>query len=160
MAIKESDLVTVTQSDFGSSDFVRVLDGSSSRKMTLSNFASSLSSPLQSLGFVTGDSTLFIRTVTSNHTALTTDRVILVDTSGGDKIVTLPNASDSSVYDSVTNKSLVYTIKKSTSDVNKVTIATSGSQTIDGFASYELLGPNLVGVTLISNGSNWFILNS
>jgi len=47
-------------------------------------------------------------------------------------------------------------IKKSEGGSNAVTVAASGSQTIDGVSSIVLESP-FAAVMLVSNGSNWLV---
>jgi len=87
-----------------------------------------------------------INTISSNtnaDSASSTDYIYLVS---GTTTLTLPTA--------VGNSNL-YTIKNSGSAT--ITIATTSSQKIDGASSYSISIQNF-SVTVISNGSNWFIV--
>lgn len=91
-----------------------------------------------------------VNTITSTpYTALTTDRIILVNIAGT-STVNLPTASG--------NKNLQYTIKKIYNDANAVTIDGNGSETIDGQTTY-LLGAVNDFVTIVSDGANWQIIS-
>lgn len=86
---------------------------------------------------------------TTNYTAGSTQsEYILVNSSVGAVTVTLPTATS--------NKN-AYSIKKTDSSANNVTAATTSSQTIDG-GSTAVLRVQYVSVTLISDGSNWFVI--
>ncbi len=89
--------------------------------------------------------------VTSAYTVLFSDEVVLCSTASGAYSVTLPSAATSNFR---------VIIKKTTTDANAVSIATTSSQTVDGKASdvVKLTAPN-DWVELISNGTNWNIVN-
>jgi len=85
-------------------------------------------------------------TATSNVTAV--DRqIVLGDASGGALTVTLPAVSDAQLV----------TVKKIDSSSNAVTIATPGSETIDGQGSIDLV-TQFSARELTSDGSNYFII--
>ena len=88
-------------------------------------------------------------TKTSAYTVTSTDDVILADTTSAAFSITLPTA--------VGIGGKVYTIKKINSGANIATVATTTSQTIDGQTSYSL-SAQYSGVSVISNGANWFII--
>ena len=90
-----------------------------------------------------------VTTKTANYTATTTDDVILCDTSSGSFTITLPT--------SVGNSGKVFHIKKISYN-NNVTVDTTSSQTIDGSLTQVITGSGLTSVSMVSNGSNWFIL--
>ena len=90
-----------------------------------------------------------ITTVSANTTLDSTYGTVLVDASGGAKTITLPTA--------VGIAGKIYSIKKTDSAENTVTIATTSSQTIDG-ATTLLLRIQHETVVLQSNGANWEIL--
>ena len=89
----------------------------------------------------------YLRNISSNYTAVDAD-FLLIDASSGAITITLPDPT------------LVarIIIKKVDSSVNAVTVATSGSETIDGSASLTLATKNEA-YALISDGNNWFISN-
>ena len=91
-----------------------------------------------------------VATVTVTQTLLTTMEVVLADTTSGGMTLTLPTAVG------VSGK--VYQIKKVSSDNNVVVVATSASQTIDG-SSTTTVNTNGENLKLISDGSNWEILD-
>jgi hypothetical protein len=78
-----------------------------------------------------------------------TDVVILADASGGNVTVTLPTAASSTGYR--------FDIKRIDNSGNTCTIARSSTDTIDGQTSYDL-PVQYTSVTVISNGSGWYIL--
>lgn len=92
--------------------------------------------------------TTAIKSVSDAYTAKPDDGIILVDTSGGAVTVTLPLASGL--------KTKVFTIKKNTSSANNITIARSGSDTIDGATSKTVSGTSYEYTRLVSDGSNWW----
>lgn len=85
---------------------------------------------------------------TANHTATSTEMIVLANASSGGFTITLPDAT------TITNK--IYFIKKTDTSTNNVTIATTSSQTIDGQTSLILTTQTTIMV--VSDGSNWQIL--
>lgn len=79
----------------------------------------------------------------------TNDMLVFLNASGGAFTATLPTAA------SVAGK--VYVLKKTGTDLNIVTIATTSSQTIDGVIGTTLNTPNET-LMIVSDGSNWQIL--
>lgn len=75
--------------------------------------------------------------------------VLLFDTSAGNKTFSLPEAAN--------NKDRVFTIKKTTSDANTVTVDANASETIDG-ALTLVLNNNNEEKTIICDGSNWSVI--
>lgn len=88
---------------------------------------------------------LDVTTVTTDHTAADNE-VVLVDASGGAVTVTLPAPSAGEEV-----------IVKAIDATNGITIATPGSQTIDGQSSLTL-STQYVARSLASDGSDYFIL--
>jgi hypothetical protein len=89
-----------------------------------------------------------VETVTTS-TTLTNENTVLVDTTGGSIIITLPAASD--------NESKVYNIKRITGGVNTLTITPDGADTVDG-ASTKLIATQWASLTIVSDGTAWFIV--
>lgn len=73
--------------------------------------------------------------------------VILCDCTNNSITITLPTAV------SAVN---IFTIKKTDSSANTITVATTSAQTIDG-ASTQIIGAQYTSIDLISNNANWFI---
>ena len=93
------------------------------------------------------------REVTAATSATAADRVIGVDTTSGAVTVTLPTAAS-------VRSGFVITIKDIGADTetNPITVARSGSDTIDGATSI-ILYAQYSAATLISNGSNaWRVI--
>lgn len=91
-----------------------------------------------------------VTSVTTSYSAIPSDHVILVDTSGGNITITLPSATRI--------KGKVYRIKRVTGGGNSLTIATADAATIDGAASISL--PDQWDVAaLVTDGTNWFTLS-
>jgi hypothetical protein len=86
-------------------------------------------------------------TKSANYTILAADTNILVDASGAARTMTLPTAVSSTQR---------VTIKKKDSSTNTVTVATTSAQTIDGSSNYIATLQN-ESVTVVSDGSNWYI---
>jgi len=90
---------------------------------------------------------LTVRIVIANYTITTDDRTILADATAGPITIELPAPANSGPY----------YVKKIDSTVNHVTIATPGSETVDGAASFAL-ECEAESVRLEPDGSDWFIL--
>lgn len=89
---------------------------------------------------------------TSTSGNLTLDKshsTVAVDTTGGNRTITLPTA--------VGIAGRLYTVKRITGGTNTLTIATTGGQTIDGDASL-LLPTHWSLARLQSDGANWLIV--
>lgn len=84
----------------------------------------------------------------ANYTATTSDEIILVSASGGGVTITLPTAVGN------TNQ---YTVKKTDSSGNTVTLATTSSQTIDG-GTTAVLRVQYASISVVSDNSNWYII--
>lgn len=99
--------------------------------------------------------TTAIQTVASDYKAKASDGTILVNASKAAVTVTLPDAAAS-------NKGKRYIIKKIDNggliDINKVTITTSGSTTIDGAETRSTSVPYQTFV-IQSDGAGWWIIN-
>lgn len=74
---------------------------------------------------------------------------LLCNNTGADNTVTLPAVAGTA--------DRVYVIKKISANTYKTTLATTGAETIDGAADYEI-NYQYESVTVISDGSNWFIV--
>jgi len=156
---KENNLVIISSSDLTGSDYVRVVDDGSSRNITVTDFCTSITDILVGIGFVTNTSSavlINIKTKSSNYGLTVDDRVILVNTSGGNVSINLPTAA--SVWNSTSSTSQEFTVKRITTDVNYVSLIPNGSDLVDGNTSYNIVGPALGSVTFVSDGTNWHII--
>jgi hypothetical protein len=84
-----------------------------------------------------------------NYTVTSSDTVVFADATGGNTTITLPAASGVNGYR--------FYVKRIDGTSNTVTIARSGSDTIDGATSLSL-DIRYMSVTLVSDGTNWYIL--
>jgi hypothetical protein len=84
-----------------------------------------------------------------DYTLTATDRVVLVSASGAARTMTLPAAAS--------HTGRVYTIKKTDSSANTVTIDGNASETIDG-ATTKVLTAQYEVVTIQCDGANWHII--
>jgi hypothetical protein len=89
-----------------------------------------------------------VETVTVS-TTLTNENTVLVDTTGGNIVITLPAASD--------NENKVYNVKRITGGGNSLTITPDGVDTIDGAANKTISSQWGV-YTIVSDGTGWFII--
>lgn len=85
---------------------------------------------------------------TGNYTLTNSDEVILGNAAGGSFTVTLPTAVGST---------RAYSVKKTDSSANTVTLATTSSQTVDGGLT-AVLRVQYESITVVSDGANWFII--
>ena len=93
--------------------------------------------------------------VTSDYSVLSSDYIIGVDSSSGSLTVTLPSASSVN-----TGRLLIIKDEGGLSGSSKrITIAASGSQTIDG-ASTVALKTNYSCIQIYSTGSGWAVIDS
>jgi hypothetical protein len=97
-----------------------------------------------SAGFATA-----VASVNANTTLDNTHQVVGVDASSGAKTIALPAAA------SCTGQR--YDILKTDSSANAVTIDGNGAETINGAATY-VLSTQWSAITVISNGSSWWII--
>jgi hypothetical protein len=95
------------------------------------------------------DATFSTATKTSNYTITGTDVVIFGDATSGNVTITLPTASANSGYR--------FYIKRIDASGNTLSIARSGSDTIDGQTSVNIAA-QYDSYTIVSNGSLWFII--
>lgn len=86
----------------------------------------------------------------ANYTATIYDRVIKGDTSGGAFTITLPAAS--------TATGLVLTFIRTGAGVNALTIDGNGAETIDGAATNAEMDAQYDSITIICDGTEWFII--
>lgn len=85
---------------------------------------------------------------TASYTAAN-ESIILVDASSGAVAINMPASSGLSGRE--------YIIKKTDSYSSTVTITPDGSETIDGASSY-VISDQYSGITIVSDGSNWFVV--
>lgn len=85
----------------------------------------------------------------SPYTVLPGDDILLVDSSGGAVTLDLPTA--------IGILGQTYTIKKTSSDVNVVTVDPSGAQTIDGQANMTI-DMQYTSFDIVSNNANWDVI--
>ncbi len=86
---------------------------------------------------------------TTNYTITSNDTVIMADATSGNVTITLPTASSTSGYR--------FYVKRVDGSGNTVSVARSGSDTIDG-ATSQTLTAQYTSLTLVSDGSNWYII--
>lgn len=158
MAVKESNLVVISEADFSASDYVRVLDGGSSRNITLTDFGDAISPILTALGFGGVAGNINVVTTASNYNITVANHTVICDTSGGAIGVNLPTTA--SAWTAASSESQMFTIKRKTTDTNKVTVTPSGVETIDGNTAYDLLGPSQSSISVVTDGTSWFVVAS
>ena len=88
------------------------------------------------------------KTITTTYTALTTDRVLFCDASGGGFTLTLPASVDGKVY--------VIKDKNTASPTQAITVAPSAG-TLDGATNYVIDSLNQ-SLTVIGDGANYWII--
>lgn len=143
---------TLTLSSTSHATKGKVLVGSSGYDEANNRLGVGTSSPASVLD-VRGSMALNLVAKTSSYTATATDNVLTVSAASGSVTITLPNAAG------ITGR--VYTIKRTDSTTaNTVTVATTSSQTIDGATTYTGLWAQNTFMQVISDGSNWQLLDS
>lgn len=90
-----------------------------------------------------------VTTKTAAYPITAADSVIICDTTSAAFTVTLPTA--------VNAAGKIYWIKRVSAGTNRLTIATTSSQTIDGLTT-ALVDSQYVSLTLVSDGANWYII--
>lgn len=85
----------------------------------------------------------------SPYSVATSDTVIFCNATGGNMTITLPSA--------VIHVGRKITVKRTNTTANTVTVG-SAAGTIDGSASYIIPGGTLNSITVVSDGTNWYIV--
>ena len=121
--------------------------------LTIDNNASGAANLILTGNFQSQGS-IFLKTVSkvfadSPYSVATSDNIIFCNATGGSMTVTLPSA--------VTFASRTLTVKRTNTTANTVTVG-SASGTIDGSASYIIPGGTLNSITVVSDGTNWYIV--
>lgn len=88
--------------------------------------------------------------VTANYTVTATDYVVAVTNTDAARTITLASAIVAA------GKILIVKDESGGAGTNNITVATEGSETIDG-ASIAVINVNYGSLTLYSDGTNWFI---
>lgn len=87
----------------------------------------------------------------ANYKTTASDYIVGVDTSGGAVTITLGSATVTE------GRFVIIKDEKGNAGTNNITVATEGSETIDGSASITI-SSNYGAVILYSDGSNWFTI--
>tara|TARA_B100000902_G_scaffold292226_1_gene278605 strand:- start:2057 stop:9787 length:7731 start_codon:yes stop_codon:yes gene_type:complete len=118
--------------------------------------SSKMNSKLQVNGAI-ATSIKSINTNESPYSITIEDSTILLNSSNGPIIITLPNLTNSVTGRNI--KGRIYVIKKISNDTNIITVNTTGSETIDGLSSFtgQLLYND--SITIQTDGSNWYIIS-
>ena len=121
--------------------------------LTIDNNASGPASLILTGNFQSQGS-IFLKTVSkvfadSPYSVANSDNIIFCNATGGNMTVTLPSA--------VTFASRTITVKRTNITANTVTVG-SAAGTIDGAASYIIPGGTLNSITVVSDGTNWYII--
>jgi len=90
-----------------------------------------------------------ITTINTNTTLLSSNYVVMADSSSGNIVIQLPAAS--------IHTGRTYHIKKIDSSTNLVTLSGNIAETIDGLNT-QAINTQYISLTIVSNGSNWFII--
>lgn len=141
LARSSAGVVKVTNGSTGTGDFI-------ANNITANSKLGIGVTPTSQLQ-VNGAIATAIAAKTAAYTLTANDSVITAGASGGAFTVTLPTA--------VGIAGRHYTVKKTDSSANAVTVATTSSQTIDGAAT-AVLSSQYQFVTVVSDGANWSII--
>ncbi len=87
--------------------------------------------------------------VTSSYTVLAKDHLVLANATSGSLFLDLPSAAG-------VGEGKAYTLKRTNTGANFVTIRTDGSETMDGLSELRL-NQAFDYLTLVSDGANWLI---
>jgi len=100
---------------------------------------------------LTGGIVWTTRSISGNLTidTTTTDMIILVDTSSS-RTITLPSPSNGRMF--------IIKDKTGGAETNNITLARNGSESIEGIAANRTLATNWGKWTVVSDGTNWFII--
>ena len=121
--------------------------------LTIDNNASGAANLILT-GSLQSQGSIFLKTVSkvfadSPYSVATSDNIIFCNATGGSMTVTLPSA--------VTFASRTLTVKRTNTTANTVTVG-SAAGTIDGAATYIIPGGTLNSITVISDGTNWYLI--
>lgn len=96
-----------------------------------------------------------VKSITANYTTDWYDTILLVNASGGNITITLP---DSGLVASTKDEmGKIFYIKKVDATANTVTVDGYSTQTIDGAAT-NVISTQYDSITIVSDGSNWHII--
>lgn len=105
---------------------------------------------------IQGGDNAAVRLTATSTTFQTTDEVLLVDTTGGDRTITLNPAA--AYFDSANQRSLAMSIKKVNFGGGDVIIQPNGAELFDLVSPATIQGSSyLPGVSFISDGSNFWV---
>ena len=126
---------------------------SAANTLTVDNNASGPAN-LKVTGDVVSQGAIYLKTVSkvfadSPYSVATSDNIIFCNATGGNMTITLPSA--------VTFASRTITVKRTNTTVNTVTVG-SAAGTIDGAANYIIPGGTLNAITVVSDGTNWYLI--
>ena len=96
-----------------------------------------------------------VKSITANYTTDWYDTILLVNATGGNITITLP---DSGLVASTKDEmGKIFYIKKVDASANTVTVDGYSTQTIDG-ATTKVLTTQYDSISIVSDGSNWHII--
>lgn len=148
MGKKETSTQIVTT--LGSSDYVRATKDGISSRISKSNLATAIATELS------GDQS--IRSSSSNTAMTAGDGVILMDTSGGDRSVTLGNPAD--FYDSANGVTKKVDIVQKIDGGNTLTLNKYASENlyINGASAASIAITGGSSATLVTDGTDWSVV--
>ena len=143
-------------------DFVRITKSGVSNSITLSDMTAVLEVILRNtFNFVTDSnftSKTKITSYTSADTAAATDGTILADPTSASFTLKLPSIAD--MYNATTGISVALFIRNITAGANDVTLTFNDDNPtalLNGAATYEVSGGTYPEVTVVCDGTNFFI---
>lgn len=144
--IRKSEKELQTVDTLAGSDLIRCVASGASRNVSMTNLINAINS--------LGSNRLAVVTVDTNYLASLSNDVVLCDVTTGSLLVTLPDAKQS--------LGKVISVKKSDTGTNDVTVQDGGGNLIDNSATITLSGSGgaMPAAEMISDGSNWYILNA
>jgi len=123
----------------GSSNFVRLGIGTGNQVLSVASGIPSWKQAIFAISTQTG----------TTYTITSTDTVVIADATSNNVAVTLPAASGVTGYR--------FYIKRKDNAAHTVTIGRTGADTIDG-ATSQTLDAQYTSATVVSDGSNWYII--
>ena len=153
---KESNLTINTSMD--DTEYVRVVIGGSSRRITLENLINSADTALAALGYQKNTGlNRPVTAITGNYVATSANSIIQGDCTSNNITVTLPAITD--MWDATNEVTKVLTIKKvDTSATYSITINPPSGENIDNTNNVILTGADEPSATVYTDGTEYWTI--
>lgn len=100
-------------------------------------------------GSGTPGTTRAVRATALDSSLTVADEILLVDTSTGDRVITLPTAAEAELYS--------FTVKKISTDTNQVLLDAAAAELVEGGLNFSFRAPGQA-ITIVSDGAAWYII--